>query len=70
MKPDYSPSPFCKRVNKAILAVYDNADWREKEALNKLTNPLMMKCNQMSREMALEVIGKIGMTMAKNKQKS
>jgi hypothetical protein len=74
MKPDYNPSPFCRRVTNVILAVYDNADWREKEALNKLTKPLMMKIkeskNQMSREMALEVIGKIGIVLAKNNQKS
>ena len=53
MKPWYNPSPFCDRVTKAILAVYDNADFSEKEALNRLTSPLMMCCKnggQMSRK--------------------
>lgn len=74
MKPSYNPSPFCERVTRAILAAYDNSDVTEKDALNKLTNPLMMWCKskngQMSREMALEAIGKIGILLAKDNQKS
>ena len=72
MKPQYNPSPFCDRVTKAILAVYDNVDFSEKEALNRLINPLMMCCKnggQMSRKMALEAIGKIGIVLTQDNQK-
>lgn len=65
MKPSYKQSKFGKRATDAILSAYDDMTWREKDYMNKLTNPLMNRCKGMSREGAIELVGKLGIVLAK-----
>ena len=60
---DYKQSKRGKQVTDAILRAYDDMTFSEKMELNKLTNPLMNRLNQVSREGALEIIGKIGIVL-------
>lgn len=57
-------------AREAILRAYDDMTFGEKMELNKLTNPLMNKLNQVSREGALEIIGKIGIVLASEKSQT
>lgn len=66
MKPSYRQSKFGERATGAILSAYDDMTWREKDYMNKLTDPLINKCRGMSREGALEIIGKLGIVLANN----
>ena len=70
MKPSYRQSKFGKRETKAILSAYKDLTYREREYMNKLTNPLIDKCRGLSREGALETVGKIGIVLANNIKKS
>ena len=70
MKPAYSPHHYHAKITDAILSAYDNADFLEKVNLNKLTNPLIDRCPRMSREMAIEALGKCGIWLARNQIKS
>ena len=65
MKPSYRQSKFGIRETKAILSAYKDLTYREQEYMNKLTDPLMNKCRGLSREGALELIGKLGIVLAK-----
>jgi len=69
MKPAYHPTHYSKRITEAILSVYDNADFDDKQKINKLTNPLMDHCKGMSREGSIEVLGKIGIWLAQDNKK-
>ena len=57
-------------AREAILRAYDDMTYSEKMELNKLTNPLMNKLKQVSREGALEIIGKIGIVLASEKSET
>ena len=59
-KKNYAPTDDHKCITSAILSVYDDADFTDKRILNKITSPVMNHCKGMSREMAVELIGKIG----------
>jgi len=56
----YSITPDSRLITKAILSAYDNADFLEKQAMNKLTDPLMNAVKGLTREGALELVGKVG----------
>jgi len=62
----YKQSKESEVNTEAILIAYDALTYREKESLNKLTNPLMKRCNGLSREGAIEIIGKLGIVLANN----
>ena len=60
MKPKYNPTHGSKIITAAILDVYDNADFADKQKLDKLTKPLMKRCGGISKKGALEILGKVG----------
>ena len=65
MKSKYCQTQQGTRETDAILQVYDEADYLERVALNKLTDALMNKVRGLGRESALEVVGKIAILMAR-----
>ena len=66
----YKQSERGGQVTEAILRAYDDMTFGEKMEINKLTNPLMNNLNQVSREGALEIIGKIGIVLASEKSQT
>lgn len=56
-----------KKYTRAILRAYDKLSVEEKEKINELSNPLMNRCKGMSREMAIECLGKLGIFLVRGK---
>lgn len=58
------------RETDVILQVYDDADYLERVALNKLTDALMNKVSGIGRESALEILGKIAILLARKSSRT
>ena len=63
----YTQTEQGQKVTEAILQAYDNMTFSEQQEMNKLTNPLINACQGLSREGALEVVGKIGVVLGGTK---
>lgn len=59
----YTQTERGRKVTEAILQAYDKLTYSEQLELNKLTNPLINTCQGLSREGALEIVGKIGIVI-------
>ena len=70
MRTKYFQTQQGTRETDAILQVYDDADYLERVALNKLTDALMNRVRGLGRESALEVVGKISMLLARKSKQS
>ena len=70
MKTKYCQTQQGIRETDAILQVYDDADYLEKVALNKLTDALMNKVSGLGRESALELAGKVGLLLVRKSSRT
>lgn len=59
----YKQSPNCDLVNEMIMDWYDNLTYSEQQDILRMTNPLMSKCDRMTREGAIEVLVKTALVM-------